>query len=90
MQVTEYNDIKVYNLSAGKSLPQWLAEAQKKKQSLGCMDFKKRIDLIQDFEFNVASSRVRISADGNHVLATGIYAPDLCSFPVVSSCCEFG
>ncbi|CAJ1413375.1 unnamed protein product [Effrenium voratum] len=31
----------------------------------------------QDFEFNVASSRVRITADGNHVLATGIYAPEL-------------
>ena len=30
----------------------------------------------QDFEFNVASSRVRITADGNHVLATGIYAPE--------------
>lgn len=78
MQVTEYNDIKVYNLSAGKSLPQWLAEAQKKKQSLRHNeDFKKRIDLIQDFEFNVASSRVRISANGEHVMATGIYAPEL-------------
>ena len=32
--------------------------------------------IVQDFEFNVASSRVRISADGDHVLATGIYAPD--------------
>lgn len=29
--------LQVYNLSAGKSLPQWLAEAQKKKQSLGCI-----------------------------------------------------
>lgn len=26
---------KVYNLSAGKSLPQWLAEAKKKNQRLG-------------------------------------------------------
>lgn len=78
MQVTEFNDIKVYNLSAGKSLPQWLEEAAKKKQSLKSNDeFRKRIDLIQDFEFNIASTRVRISADGQHVLATGIYAPEL-------------
>jgi len=78
MQVTEYNDIKVYNLSAGKSLPQWLEEAHKKKQSLRQNeDFKKRIDLIQDFEFNVASSRVRVTPDGQHILATGIYAPEL-------------
>eukprot|EP00931_Biecheleriopsis_adriatica_P041216 TRINITY_DN23588_c0_g1_i1.p1 TRINITY_DN23588_c0_g1~~TRINITY_DN23588_c0_g1_i1.p1 ORF type:complete len:540 (-),score=149.68 TRINITY_DN23588_c0_g1_i1:117-1736(-) len=78
MQVTEFNDIKVYNLSAGKSLPQWLEEAQKKKQSLReNEDFKKRIDLIQDFEFNVASSRVRVTPDGEYILATGIYAPEL-------------
>mmetsp|Transcript_66703 Transcript_66703/g.157069 ORF Transcript_66703/g.157069 Transcript_66703/m.157069 type:complete len:528 (-) Transcript_66703:110-1693(-) len=78
MQVTEFNDIKVYNLSAGKSLPQWLAESRKKKQSLrNNEDFRKRIDLIQDFEFNVASSCVRISPDGEYVLSTGIYSPEL-------------
>ena len=33
-------------------------------------------DIVQDFEFNVASSRVRISANGEHVMATGIYAPE--------------
>mmetsp|Transcript_48655 Transcript_48655/g.114190 ORF Transcript_48655/g.114190 Transcript_48655/m.114190 type:complete len:527 (+) Transcript_48655:43-1623(+) len=78
MQVTEFNDIKVYNLSAGKSLPQWLAESKKKKQSLRSNeDFRKRIDLIQDFEFNVASSRVKVSPDGQYVLSTGIYAPEL-------------
>ncbi|CAE7565630.1 nol10 [Symbiodinium sp. CCMP2456] len=69
---------EVYNLSAGKSLPQWLAESKKKKQSLRSNeDFRKRIDLIQDFEFNVASSRVKVSPDGQYVLSTGIYAPEL-------------
>ena len=37
-------------------------------------------DIVQDFEFNVASSRVRISANGEHVMATGIYAPERSCF----------
>jgi len=78
MQVTENNDVKVYNLSAGKSLPQFVEEAQKKKTSLRYNeDFRKRIDLLQDFEFNVASSRVRISADGEYIAATGVYPPEV-------------
>jgi len=78
MQVTEYNDVKVYNLSAGKSLPQFLEEAQKKKTSLRYnQDFRRRLDLIQDFEFSIASTRVRVSPDGEFIAATGMYPPEV-------------
>mmetsp|Transcript_85609 Transcript_85609/g.247094 ORF Transcript_85609/g.247094 Transcript_85609/m.247094 type:complete len:546 (-) Transcript_85609:197-1834(-) len=78
MQVTELNDVKVYNLSAGKSLPQFLEEARKKSKSLRYNeDFKKRIDIIQDFEFNIASGRVAVSPDGEYIAATGIYPPEV-------------
>lgn len=78
MQVTEFNDVKVYNLSAGKSLPQFLEEAQKRKQSLRYnSEFRRRLDLIQDFEFNIASTRVRVSPDGEFIAATGIYPPEV-------------
>mmetsp|Transcript_85534 Transcript_85534/g.133652 ORF Transcript_85534/g.133652 Transcript_85534/m.133652 type:complete len:544 (+) Transcript_85534:52-1683(+) len=78
MQVTEYNDVKVYNLSAGKSLPQFLEEAKKNQKSLRTNeDFRRRLDLIQDFEFNIASSRVRVSPDGEYIAATGVYPPEV-------------
>jgi len=78
MQVTEFNDVKVYNLSAGKSLPQFLEEAKKTSKSLRYNeDFRRRIDLIQDFEFNVASSRVRLSSDGRCIVAAGVYPPEV-------------
>lgn len=78
MQVTEHNDIKVYNLSAGKSLPQFIEEAAKKKQSLRYNeDFRSRIDLIQDFEFPIASNRVRVSRDGEYIAAVGVYPPEV-------------
>lgn len=78
MQVTVNNDVKVYNLSAGKSLPQFVEEAQKKHKSLRYdEDFRRRIDLIQDFEFNIASQRVRVSADGEYIAAAGVYPPEM-------------
>ena len=30
MQVTTANDVKVYNLSAGKSLPEWISDRKKR------------------------------------------------------------
>lgn len=78
MQVTEYNDVKVYNLSAGKSLPQFLDEAKKKQKSLRYdEDYRRRLDLLQDFEFTIASARVRVSADGEYIAACGTYPPEV-------------
>jgi len=78
MQVTEYNDVKVYNLSAGKSLPQFLEDAKKKNKSLRYDDdFRRRLDLLQDFEFQISSSRVRVSADGEYIAASGNYPPEI-------------
>jgi hypothetical protein len=34
LPVTSLNGVKVYNLSAGRTLPQWLEESKKKKISL--------------------------------------------------------
>mmetsp|Transcript_24421 Transcript_24421/g.53070 ORF Transcript_24421/g.53070 Transcript_24421/m.53070 type:complete len:529 (-) Transcript_24421:62-1648(-) len=78
MEVTELNDVKVYNLTAGKSLPQFLEEARKKQKSLKHnADFKKRIEIMQDFEFSVASTRVQVSPDASCIAATGVYPPEV-------------
>jgi ribosome biogenesis protein ENP2 len=39
------------------------------------IDIRRRIELIQDFEMPGLSTAVRVSADGNFILATGIYKP---------------
>ena len=52
--------VTVYNLSAGKTLPEWLRE--KKKTALRYdEEYKKRIELIQHLEFPVASQTVRMT-----------------------------
>lgn len=99
---TAATGIKIYNLSSGKTLPQWLSE--KKKQDLRNnegnvvnyyyshltfspllvstnvfweKDFRRRIELIHDFDFPVASRRVKVSPDGEYIATTGVYPPSL-------------
>jgi ribosome biogenesis protein ENP2 len=88
MKVASANNIKVYTVSgeAVRTLPEWLV--RQKKRSLrddpgysSCLnlnierilDFRSRVELIQDFEFPEASNRIKISKDGNYAVATGIY-----------------
>ncbi|EKX53283.1 hypothetical protein GUITHDRAFT_64390, partial [Guillardia theta CCMP2712] len=74
--VTESRGIKVYNVSSGKTLPQWLSE-KKKKSLRKDEEYKSRIELIQDLEFDVASSHLRLSKDGKFMAATGVYPPQV-------------
>jgi len=76
-----FNDIKCYNLSAGKTTPQFFDEALKKKKSLRYNDeYKRRVELIQDFEFPTSANCVKVSQDGQFIAAAGIYKPELRMF----------
>ena len=64
VSVSSLYRVKVYDLSSGKSLPEYMEEAKKRKIKLKHLDeYANRIELIQDFEFNISSSRVRVSPD---------------------------
>ena len=75
MQVSITNNIKIYNLSAGKSLPEWLTERQRRKLVKNDIEVRQRIELIEHFEMPAISDRVKTTRDGQYVLATGIYKP---------------
>ncbi|OQR87153.1 nucleolar protein 10 [Achlya hypogyna] len=75
------NGVKVYNLSAGKTLPQWLAQKTKKALSRD-EDYRRRLELVQDFTFPTASHCVTMSPDGNYIIATGTYPPIVKVFDV--------
>ena len=77
-KVTEINGVKAYNMSAGKSYSEFMQTAAKQSKSLRYdNEFKRRIELIQDFQFNVATSQVEISQDQRFIVATGIYGPQI-------------
>ncbi|CEM06089.1 unnamed protein product [Vitrella brassicaformis CCMP3155] len=69
---------RVYDLSSGKSLPDFVEHAQRHNKSLRRdASFRRRIELLQSFEFTVASSSVKVSPDGSFIAATGIYPPSV-------------
>lgn len=47
MKVSELNGVKIYDLSSGKSLPEYMEEAKKRKVKLKHLDeYANRIELI--------------------------------------------
>ncbi|KAM6979798.1 nucleolar protein 10 [Aplochiton taeniatus] len=75
MQISRVNDIKIYNLSHGKSLPEWLSDRKKRALQKQDVDVQRRIELIQDFEMPTVCTSIKVSRDGQYILATGTYKP---------------
>lgn len=82
MQVSDPNNVKIYNLSAGKSLPEWLSDRKRRSLQKKNVDIRRRIELIQDFDMPGVSTSIRLSRDGQYVMATGIYKPRVKCFDV--------
>jgi ribosome biogenesis protein ENP2 len=79
MKLTNPNDVPVYTISGASTarpLPDWLA--RKRKRSLkNDPEYANRVELLQDFEFEEASSCIRASEDGEWVMSTGTYKPQI-------------
>lgn len=59
MQAVDCGAVKVYDLGIGKTLPSWLSNKQKESLRKD-FEFRKRIELIQDFGFKATSRRVKM------------------------------
>ncbi|KAI9807571.1 MAG: Small ribosomal subunit biogenesis [Sarcosagium campestre] len=79
MKLTTHSAVPVYTIagsSTARPLPEWLA--RKRKRSLkNDPEYTNRVELLQDFEFEEASSCVRVSEDGDWVMSTGTYKPQI-------------
>eukprot|EP00730_Choanoeca_flexa_P017057 TRINITY_DN8164_c0_g1_i1.p1 TRINITY_DN8164_c0_g1~~TRINITY_DN8164_c0_g1_i1.p1 ORF type:complete len:720 (+),score=202.36 TRINITY_DN8164_c0_g1_i1:107-2266(+) len=75
MQLLQPNDVKIYNLTAGKALPSWLTDRKRRQLLKRDVDLQRRLELIQDFDMPTATSCIRISPNGEYVTAGGTYKP---------------
>jgi ribosome biogenesis protein ENP2 len=69
--------VPVYTVSGSninRNLPDW--QPQKKRKNNDA-EYANRVELLQDFEFEEASQCVRISDDGEWVMSTGTYKPQI-------------
>jgi ribosome biogenesis protein ENP2 len=79
MKLTNPNDVPVYTISGASTarpLPDWLAR-QRKRSLKNDPEYANRVELLQDFEFEEASSCIRVSEDGEWVMSTGTYKPQI-------------
>ncbi|GKZ19542.1 hypothetical protein AbraIFM66951_011255 [Aspergillus brasiliensis] len=79
MKLSNQSEVPVYTISGSNTarpLPEWLA--RRRKRSLkNDPEYANRIELLQDFEFEEASQCVRVSEDGEWVMSTGTYKPQI-------------
>ena len=74
-QRVDASGVAVYNLSEGKSMPQFMSELARRQKLKRDEELRRRITIVQDFEFSSASSKIKISDDGAFCVATGVYPP---------------
>ncbi|CAD8126042.1 unnamed protein product [Paramecium sonneborni] len=78
LSITISQQIKAYNLAACPTLPEFMETAYKTQKSLKKNEqFRKRIEVIQGFEFNTASTQIEESNDQQYIIASGLYAPSI-------------
>lgn len=82
VSVSEFNGVKAYNFSFGKSLPDTIENTSKKRSATQDAELKKKVELIYDFQFNTSSQNLEVTRDGNYIVGTGIYPPRLKIFDV--------
>ncbi|KAL4988597.1 WD40-repeat-containing domain protein [Aspergillus falconensis] len=79
MKLSNQSEVPVYTISGSNTarpLPEWLA--RRRKRSLkDDPEYVNRIELLQDFEFEEASQCIRVSEDGDWVMSTGTYKPQI-------------
>jgi ribosome biogenesis protein ENP2 len=79
MKLSTNTSVPVYTVSGSSTarpLPEWLI--RKRKRSLKHdPEFAGRVELLQEFAFEEASCCVRVSEDGDWVMSTGTYKPQM-------------
>lgn len=80
MQVSLQNKITTYNLTAGKSLPEWLSERRRNKRAVAGQE--NRVELLHDLEFPHRAQCIFRCANGTHLFAAGDYPYRLKCFDV--------
>ncbi|PSS33523.1 Nucleolar protein [Actinidia chinensis var. chinensis] len=77
LKSTSINGVKMYTVSGqNRSVATWLPP--KKLRALRKdKDYMQRVDLIQDLRFETATSRIKATPDGEYLIASGIYPPQV-------------
>ncbi|KAG5552588.1 hypothetical protein RHGRI_010613 [Rhododendron griersonianum] len=77
LKSTAINGVKMYTVSGQhRSLATWL-DPKKLRALRKDKDYMQRVDLVQDLRFETATSRIKATPDGDYLIASGIYPPQI-------------
>ena len=71
MEVQQRNDTRIYALSNGPNLPEWIGERARRNLAKRDSSIRRRIELLQDFAMPASSSKLVQSNDGRFIIAAG-------------------
>jgi len=77
MLISIVNNVKIYNLCAGKAIPDWLSDRKRRQLLKKNKELRYRTELVQDLEMPVLSTNIVLSPDHNYLFVTGMYKPRL-------------
>ncbi|GMY19372.1 nucleolar protein 10 [Fagus crenata] len=77
LKSTSINGVKMYSLaSQNRSHASWL-NPKKLRALRKDKDYLQRVDLIQDLRFETATTKIKATPDGEFLIASGIYPPQV-------------
>ncbi len=80
MEVQQRNSTRIYALSNGPSLPDWIGERARRNLAKRDSSIRRRIELLQDFAMPASSNKIVQSRDGRFIIAAGTYKPRIRCF----------
>jgi len=76
MDVQERNGIKTYEISTSGLLPEWFNAKQRREANKQSTNYvRRRIELLQGFDFPISSRKLQQTLDGKYILGIGTYKP---------------
>ncbi|KMT15164.1 hypothetical protein BVRB_3g062780 [Beta vulgaris subsp. vulgaris] len=77
LKSTSINGVKMYSLTGQhRSLATWL-NPKKQRALRKDQDYMQRVELIQDLRFETATSKIKATPDGEFLIASGTYPPQV-------------
>ncbi|XP_050363079.1 uncharacterized protein LOC126781984 [Argentina anserina] len=77
LKSTSINGVKLYSVASEQpSLATWV-DPNKRRALRKNQEYQRRVELIQDLRFETATTKIKATPDGEYVIASGIYPPQV-------------
>ncbi|KAH0865205.1 hypothetical protein HID58_082416 [Brassica napus] len=76
LKSTSINGVKLYHVSSAPNVATWL-NPKKQRALRKNPQYMQRVELIQDLKFETATTRIKATPDGEYLIASGIYPPQV-------------